>query len=355
MKVLSNMTEAENKLSSQSQDQNSDVYDVTIIGGGPVGLFGAFYAGMRQMKTKIIDSLPELGGQLNALYPEKFVFDMPGFPKVLGRELASNLIEQGTRFDPAVCLSEMAVNLGYNADNNIVIHTQKQMHVTKTLIIATGAGAFSPKKLNIPGVSELEGKGIFYFVRNKARFAGKRLLIVGGGDSALDWAMNLEPIAEKITLIHRRDKFRCHEESLDWLFNRSKVETILWHELAEVRGEGCVQSAVIFDNRTNEQTVLDVDAVLLNIGFSADLGPIKQWGVKLIGNSIPVNTTMQVQDTEGNWMPGIYAAGDIATFEGKLKLIATGVGEICTAVCHAKTVVDPSAKLFPGHSSNMDL
>jgi len=346
---------SEPKIAPQEDAVERDLYDVTIIGGGPVGLFGAFYAGMRQMRTKIIDSLPELGGQLMALYPEKYVYDMPGFPKVLARDLALDMIEQGLRFNPTVCLSEMALKMEHAPDGTIVVTTQKAVHYTRTLVIATGAGAFSPKKLDAPGVAEFEGRGVFYFVRNKAQFAGKRILIVGGGDSALDWAMNLEPIAESITLIHRRDKFRCHEESLDWLMNRSRVKTYLWHELGRVEGNGCVERAVIFDNRTKEEKVLEVDAVLLNIGFSADLGPIKEWGVRLEGNSIPVNRLMQAEDRNGNIMRGVYAAGDISTYEGKIKLIATGVGEICTAVCHAKTQIDPTAKLFPGHSSNLSL
>lgn len=331
------------------------LFDVTIIGGGPVGLFGAFYAGMRQMSTKILDSLPELGGQLSTLYPEKYIFDMPGFPRVLARDLAQEMVEQGTRFQPTVCLSEMVLRLAHEEDGTIVVTTQRSAHRTRTLIIATGAGAFAPKKLDAEGVADYEGRGVHYFVRNRARFTGQRLLIVGGGDSALDWAMNLEELAESITLIHRRDKFRCHEESLDWLMNRSRVETVLWHELAAVRGGECVEEVVIRDNRSREERTLAIDAVLLNIGFSADIGPIRDWGIQLSGHQIPVNRLMQVYRERGEVMPGVYAAGDIATFEGKLKLIATGVGEICTAVCHAKTLVDPKAKLFPGHSTNMDL
>ncbi len=337
------------------EDDANTVYDVTIIGGGPVGLFGAFYAGMRQMKAKILDSLPELGGQLTALYPEKYVFDMPGFPKILARDLAVEMAEQGQKFNPAVCLSEMALRLEHEPDGTITITTQKRQHRTSTLIIATGAGAFAPKKLGTPGVEELEDRGVHYFVRNKAQFAGKRILIVGGGDSAVDWAMNLEEIADKITLIHRRDKFRCHEESLDWLLNRSQVDTVLWHELACVKGGSCVEQAVIFDNRSKEEKVLDVDAVLLNLGFSADIGPLREWGIKLEGHTIPVNRYMQVEAEAGGVMPGVYAAGDINTYEGKLKLIATGVGEICIAVYHAKTFVDPSARFTQVHSSNMNL
>ena len=326
------------------------VYDVLIVGGGPVGLFGSFYAGIRQMETKIVDSLPELGGQLSALYPEKYIYDMPGFPKILAKDLVRDMAEQGLRFNPAVCLDEKVLHLQHEADETITVTTQKAVHRTKTIIVATGAGAFAPAKLETPGVSEFEGRGVHYFVRNKAQFAGKRLLIVGGGDSALDWAMNLEEVgAAHITLVHRRDVFRAHEESIDWLLNRSKVEVKLFHELGSIQGDELVNRAVVFDNRTKEETCLDVDAVLLNIGFKADLGPIRDWGVTLEGHSIPVNQFMETN------LPGVYAAGDIATYPGKLKLIATGVGDICIAVNYAKTRIDPKAKAFPGHSSNLEL
>ena len=327
-----------------------DLFDLTIIGGGPVGLFGAFYAGLRQLKTKIIDSLPELGGQLNALYPEKYVYDMPGYPKVLARDLANNLIEQAMRFTPAVALDEKVLKLHHEADETITLTTQRGTHRTRTLIIATGAGAFSPTKLDTPGVAEFEEHGIHYFVKDKSQFAGKKLLIVGGGDSALDWAMNLEEQAEKITLIHRRDSFRAHEESVDWLLNRSNVDVRLWHELRSVEGNGSVRQAVVFQNQTHEEQTLEVDAVLLNIGFKADIGPLREWGLALHGSKkVVVNEAMETN------LPGVYAAGDITHHTGKLDLIATGVGEICVAVNYAKTHVDPKAKLFPGHSSNLAL
>ena len=334
---------------AQNDSQNDDLFDVTIIGGGPAGLYGAFYAGLRQMKTKIVDSLPELGGQLTALYPEKYVYDMPGYPKVLARDLANSLIEQGTRFNPAVCLDEKVLRLQTEADETITLTTQRGTHRTKTLIIATGAGAFSPTKLDAPGLEEFEGLGVHYFVKDKAQFAGKRLLIVGGGDSALDWAMNLEADAANVTLIHRRDTFRAHEESVDWLLNRSNVDTRLWHELKRVEGNGSVNRAVVLHSKTNEEHELEVDAVLLNLGFKADIGPLRDWGLELHNKKIIVNEQMETN------LPGVFAAGDITHHAGKIDLIATGVGEICVAVNLAKTHIDPKAKLFPGHSSNMTL
>jgi len=326
-----------------------ELFDITIVGGGPVGLFGTFYAGIRQMKTKLIDSLPELGGQLNALYPEKYVFDVPGFPKILARDLAAEMMTQGTRFNPTVCLGEKVLTIRHEEDGTITLTSDKGEHRTKTVVLAIGAGAFAPKKLGTPGVEEFEGKGVHYFVQNKAQFAGKDLLVVGGGDSALDWCMNLEPIAGKITLIHRRDVFKAHEESIDWLLNRSPVEVRLWNELHSVGGADQIEHAIVFNNQTKETEQLKVDAVLLNLGFSADIGTVKEWNLNMEKGSIRVNEYMETN------LPHVYAAGDIAIFPGKLKLIATGVGEICIAVNQAKTVVDPTAKAFPGHSSNMAL
>jgi len=328
---------------------DEELYDVTIIGGGPVGLFGAFYAGIRQMKTKIIDSLPELGGQLTALYPEKYVYDMPGFHKILARDLAAEMVKQGLRFSPTVCLSEKVQTLRYASEDVMDLTTSRGRHRTKTVILAVGAGAFAPKKLAAEGVEAFEERGVHYFVSNKAQFAGKRILVVGGGDSALDWAMNLEPIAESITLIHRRAEFRAHEESIDWLLNRSSVDVRLWHELKGVHGGACLERAVLLNNQSKEETDLAVDTVLLNLGFSTDIGPIKEWGLDMNVRDIKVNNFMETN------LPGVYAAGDIAAFPGKLKLIATGVGEICIAVNYAKMRIDPTSKAFPGHSSNMSL
>ncbi len=326
-----------------------EVFDTTIIGAGPVGLFGSFYAGMRGMKTKLMDSLPELGGQLAALYPEKLVFDMPGFPRILARDLANEMAEQGLRFSPTTTLGERVETLERLPDETLRLTTDKDVHYSRTVIICAGAGAFSPKRLEAEGIDAMEGRGVHYFVRDKSQFADKNLLIVGGGDSALDWAMNLEEIAGQITLMHRRDVFRAHEESIDWLLNRSTVTTRLFWEMRRLVGEEKLEQAHIFNNKTGEEEILQVDAILVNIGFNASIGPIRSWGLDLQGSTILVNSRMQTN------LPGIYAAGDICAYDGKLKLIATGVGEVCIAVNFAKTHIDPTAKAFPGHSSNMDL
>lgn len=328
---------------------DNELYDITIIGGGPVGLFAAFYAGMRKMKTKIIDSLPELGGQLSTLYPEKYVYDMPGFAEVLASDLSNEMIKQGTRFGAQIALEETVRELETLEDGSFRLKTDKSEHLSKTVLISAGAGAFAPKTIDVPGVKDFEGAGVHFSVRDKSQFAGKKLLIVGAGDSALDWAMNLEPLSESITLIHRRDIFRAHEDSVDWLFNRSRVRYRLFTEMRRLEGNGHLQRVVVYDNRTNEEDTLDIDHCLINIGFQAHIGPVKNWGLNMQGNSIVVDAHCETS------IPGVYAAGDICTYDGKIKLIATGVGEACTAVCYAKVRLDPKARTFPGHSTNMDL
>jgi thioredoxin reductase (NADPH) len=321
-----------------------DLYDITIIGGGPVGLFGCYYAGLRQMKTKVIDSLPQLGGQLTALYPEKYIYDVPGFPKILSKDLAIEFEKQALQYGATVCLEEQVLNL--TPGEVIQLETNKGIHLTKTVVIAGGVGAFSPKKMKAEGLDNFEGRGIAYSVMNKAIHRDQRVLIVGGGDSAVDWALNLQDTARQITLIHRRDGFRAHEDSVRQMME-SLCDVKLFYELKEVRGETWVKSAVVFNNKTKEEEEIECEAILLMLGFNANLGPIREWGLEIRGNSIVVNPHMETN------LPGVYAAGDIADFPGKLKLIATGTGDAAVAVNFAKTYIDPSAHAFPGHSSEL--
>ncbi len=322
--------------------------DVTIIGGGPCGLFAAFYAGLRGMSARIIDSLPELGGQLTALYPEKYVYDVAGFPKVLAKDLAKGFIEQGLQFGAELVLEDTASELVRVGEGYEIRTLAGKMLPTKTLVISAGAGAFQPTKIGIPREDEFHESGVYYGVRDKSRFKGKRLAIVGGGDSAFDWCMNLEDIAGSISLIHRRDVFRAHEESVSKVKN-SSVNMKLWYAVKELHGNGVLSGVTLEHTQTKETERLDCDAVIVNIGFKSSLGPIKTWGLEIEMNQIRVN-----QNYETN-LPGVFAIGDVCTFPGKLKLIATGAGEAATAVCFAKTMIDPAAKLFPGHSSEMDL
>ena len=328
---------------------SQDVYDLTIVGAGPSGLFATFYAGLRQMKTKLIDALEEPGGQVAVLYPEKYIFDVPGFSKILAKDLVKNLIEQALQHNPTVVLGERVATLR-KTDGIIELGTDKgTKHYSKAVLIAAGVGAFAPNRLEAQGAAEYEGKGVYYFVKDKSIFRDKNLLIVGAGDSAVDWALNIKDIAKKITLVHRRDVFRAHEGSVIEL-TKSNVEVKLFYEVRRVVGDGTkLTQAIIFDNRTQAETTVYVDAILVNIGFRADLGPIKDWGLEIEGREIRINGRMETN------IPGVYAAGDIAgALDGvKLNLIATGHAQAALAVNVAKTYVDPNSKIFPGHSSEM--
>lgn len=325
----------------------SDLRDVTVIGGGPVGLFAAFYAGLRGMSVRILDSLPELGGQLAALYPEKYVYDMPGFPQVLAKDLAKEMAAQGLQFDPEVVLGSRAETLDQVGGVFQIGLENGETHPSKTVIIAAGAGAFTPTKLGVDREDEFHGSGLMYGVRSVQELRGKRLAIVGGGDSALDWALALEPHAEIVHLIHRRDQFRAHEDSVEKV-KRSRVELKLFQTIKELHGEGAISGVTLEHTQSKETEHLPVDAVIVNVGFKSNLGPLKDWGFDLEKSQIVVDNKFETK------IEGIYAVGDVCVFPGKLKLIATGVGEAATAVCYAKQRIDPEAKLFPGHSSDRD-
>jgi len=329
-----------------------DVYDMTIVGAGPSGLFATFYAGLRQMRVKLIDALEEVGGQVAVLYPEKYVYDVPAFRKILAKELVKNMVEQAFQFKPTIALGERVLSIRKVEGAVFHLETDKgNSHYSKTVLITAGVGAFSPNKLEAPGVTEYEGKGIFYFVKDKQLFKDKRLLIVGGGDSAVDWALNFNGWAKSVTLVHRRDVFRAHEGSVSELM-KCGVTVRLFYEVGKVIGDGnWVKKAVIYDNRTRQESTVDVDAVLVNIGFRADLGPIRNWGLEISGREVKTNGRMETN------IPGIYVAGDLAgqTDGVKLNLIATGYAQAATAVNVAKNFIDPTSRIFPGHSSEMKM
>lgn len=327
--------------------ENQKVYDITIIGGGPVGLFTAFYGGMRQASVKVIESLPQLGGQLSALYPEKYIYDVAGFPKIRAQELINNLKQQMAKFEPAVVLEQSVEKLEKQEDGVFKLTTDKEIHYTKTVIITAGNGAFQPRRLELETAAHYENKNLHYFIEDLNQFAGKRVVVFGGGDSAVDWALMLEPIAEKVTIVHRRDKFRAHEHSVENL-NNSRVDVKTPFVPSELIGDGNEIKQVILKDVNGEiEETIDVDAVICNYGFVSSLGPIKEWGLEIEKNAIVVNSKMETNT------PGIYAAGDICTYDGKVKLIACGFGEAPTAVNNAKAYMDPKAKIQPLHSSSM--
>ncbi|OCA87598.1 ferredoxin--NADP(+) reductase [Bacillus sp. FJAT-27225] len=327
--------------------EDQKVYDITIIGGGPVGLFTAFYGGMRQASVKIIESLPQLGGQLSALYPEKYIYDVAGFPKVRAQELVNNLKEQMAKFNPEIALEQSVEKVEKQADGVFKLTTNKEIHYTKTVVITAGNGAFQPRRLELESAGQYEKANLHYFIDDLNHFAGKKVVVFGGGDSAVDWALMLEPIAEKVTIVHRRDKFRAHEHSVENLFN-SKVDVKTPFVPSDLIGEeGKVKQVVIATADGETKEVIDVDAVVVNYGFVSSLGPIKEWGLNIEKNSIVVNSRMETN------VQGIYAAGDICTYDGKVKLIASGFGEAPTAVNNAKAYIDPKARVQPLHSSSM--
>ncbi len=324
-----------------------DIYDITIIGGGPVGLFAAFYAGMRKAKTKVIESLPELGGQLAMLYPEKRIYDIAGFADIKAKDLVANLLAQIERFQQTFCLEEEVLGIRTIEENLLEITTTKGIHFSKSIVLTVGNGAFQPRKLSLAHAEACEGKSLHYYVTNSEIFRGKNVVICGGGDSAIDWALMLEPIAQTVSLVHRRNEFRAHEHSLA-LLHQSTVQIktpYVVQEIEEINGQ--ITHLVLSQPKTDESERMKTDALIVNYGFSSSIGPVKNWGLDLQKNAIVVNSDMSTN------IPGIYAAGDICSYAGKVKLIATGFGEAPTAVNNAMHFIQPKNRTQPAHSTTI--
>jgi thioredoxin reductase (NADPH) len=332
-----------------------DLKDITIIGAGPTGLFGAFYAGMRGASCRLIDNLDQVGGQLTALYPEKYIFDVAGFPKILSKDLVKGMAEQALQFQAPLHLGEKVVGLELATENGhprFVVATDRETYPSRTLLIAGGIGAFTPRKLPLKEADRWLGRGLFDRVLDPRAFAGKRILIVGGGDSAFDWAVNLQGIAASILMIHRRDGFRAHHATVaqvQRLCEEGKMALRTFWELKAIDGGESIERVTIHNTKSKEEETLPMDSVIPQLGFVSSLGVIAEWGLDIEKGDIKVTQTMETN------RPGIFAAGDITTYPGKLKLIATGVAEACIAVNHAVHFINPAAKIEPGHSSNMAL
>jgi ferredoxin/flavodoxin---NADP+ reductase len=316
--------------------------DLAIVGAGPTGLFAAYYAGFRGLSTLVIDALPEAGGQVTAMYPEKMIYDVAGFPAIRGRDLVHNLVEQAAPFEPGYRLGVQAQELSYLDDKPLLRLSDGGTVHCGAIIVTGGLGSFTARPL--PAAEQFTGTGLVYFVPHLDDLAGQNVVIVGGGDSAFDWALSLQPIAKSVTLVHRRDKFRAHAHTVSRV-QSLPVEIIVNAEVREIHGGERV-SAVTVQVKGEEPRALPADTVVAALGFTADLGPLAEWGLKLDKRHIVVDTTMATNQ------PRIFAAGDIAEYPGKVRLIATGFGEAATAVNNAAIVIDPSAHLFPGHSSD---
>jgi ferredoxin/flavodoxin---NADP+ reductase len=327
-----------------------DIRDLTIIGGGPAGLFALFYAGMRGASAQIVDALPQPGGQLAALYPEKFIFDVAGYPKVLAKDLVSSLVQQAAQFQQPVHCGQNVVALE-ETDGTFTLVTESDRFPSRSVIIAAGIGAFSPRRLPQACAEPWYGKGIYDAVLDPKQFAGRHVVIVGGGDSAFDWAHQLEGIAKGITLVHRSDRFRAHQATVDAVMasaaaGRSAVHT--FHELADVIAEdGRIVALELKDIKQKTTRRVACDVVLPMLGYVSDMGALTEWGLTIVKDEIVVNQTMETGRT------GIWACGDVNTYPGKLKLIATGFGEAAIAVNQAVHWVYPEKKVNPGHSSNL--
>ena len=329
-----------------------DIRDITIIGGGPTGLFALFYAGMRQVSAQIVDALPELGGQLAALYPEKFIFDVAGFPQILARDLVRALVEQNKRFGGDVHLGQRITGLEKDGGHFVLV-TETDRFPTKTLVIAAGIGAFSPRRLPQACAEPWYGRGIYDVVTDPERFRGQRVVIVGGGDTAFDWGVQLLARAANVTIVHRTDRFRAHDATVNEF--RAAVEAgraslYTFHELHDVvckTDSERFSHIMLRDVKAKTTHEIEADVVLPMLGFVSDMGVISEWGLTFVKDEIVVNTAMETGQ------PGIWAAGDVTTYPGKLKLIASGFSEAAIAVNQAVHWIYPEKKVAPGHSSNM--
>jgi len=326
------------------------ITDITIIGGGPTGLFASFYTGMRGATAQIVDALPELGGQLTALYPEKYIFDVGGFSKVLAKDLVKALREQVEQFHHKAHLNQNVVALGRN-DDHFVLVTETDRFPTRAIVIAGGIGAFSPRRLPQQCAEPWYGRGIFDRVSDPEEFRGQSIVIIGGGDSAFDWAQQLRDRAKAVTLVHRSDKYRAHGATVadvQAAVASGRTTLLPFHELHDVLSQhDRIIGVTLRDVKAKTTRDVEADAILPMLGFHSDIGALGEWGLNCEKGEIVVNSLMETG------RPGIYAAGDITTYPGKLKLIATGFGEAATAVNQAVHWIYPDKKVNPGHSSNM--
>jgi thioredoxin reductase len=318
--------------------------DALIIGAGPAGLYAAYYAGFRGLSAAIMDSLPSVGGQVSAMYPEKLLYDVAGFPAVRGRDLVAALAEQAGQYRPRYVLGQQARELEYAGDQLIVTSAAGLRVAAKFVVITGGIGTFTPRRL--PVLREFEDRGVAYFVPQPGDYRDKDVAILGGGDSAFDWAVTLAPLARSVTLVHRRDRFRAHEALVRQVAGLP-VPVLTSAEVVAAHGSGRLEAIDVLEKQSRDIRQLRVQAVVAALGFTADIAALEAWGLDIADRKIVVDTTMATS------LDRVYAAGDITAYPGKVRLISVGFGEAATAVNNALVRLDPAASLFPGHSSDL--
>jgi thioredoxin reductase (NADPH) len=317
--------------------------DLLIIGAGPAGLYAGYYAGFRGWTTVVMDNLPEPGGQITAMYPEKDIFDVAGFPAVRGRELVEALVKQAEPYGPRYLLGEQAVGLDTSEDGPVRVTSANGVVVeAKAVVLTGGIGSFSPRPM--PAGAGWDGKGLVYFVPRLEAHRDQDVVIVGGGDSAFDWAYMLHPVARSIRIVHRREQFRAHGAMVNQVRDLG-IELHTPCEVTAVHGDDRITGVDITSKTTGDTRTVPADTVVAALGFVANIGPMANWGLELDKRHVRVGTTMATS------LPRVFAAGDLATYPGKVALISVGFGEAALAVNNAAPIIDPGMGIFPGHSS----
>ncbi|NBH10954.1 NAD(P)/FAD-dependent oxidoreductase [Amycolatopsis sp. SID8362] len=317
--------------------------DILLVGAGPTGLYGAYCAGFRGLRTVVVDGLPQPGGQIAALYPEKEILDVAGLPRVRGRDFVAALLDQAGQYNPEYLLGRQAVALGRAEDGRPEVTLSDGSVIRAGAVILTaGIGTFTPRKL--PAGEDYLGRGLSYFVTDPDAHTGQNVLVVGGGDSAVDWALALEPIAKSVTLVHRRSAFRAHAASVTAV-SEGATRIVTDAEVEALSGEETLRLAHVRVRGEERPRLFEVDSVIAALGFVSNLGPLTGWGLQLRGRSILVDSRMRTS------LDRVYAAGDVTEYEGKVRLMSVGFGEVATAVNNAAVALDSELTLFPGHST----
>ncbi len=322
-----------------------DIFDVVIVGAGPVGLYAAYYAGYRSLKVAVIDALPQIGGQVSAMYPEKEIRDIAGFPTILGKDLIHNLHEQASRYPFELVLGETVNAVRAGSDDRLVLTTETGRQIeTRSLLIAAGLGRFTPKSL--PSLQPPYPGGVLHFVPDVSELDGRRVVIVGGGDSAVDWALAALPRAKSVTVIHRRARFRAHEASVEEI-RAGGARIIAPGEIGELRGTSTIEGVVVQQPGAEAEMIV-CDRLIMALGFTSDLGAFADWGLESAGIHFKVGADMLTSRKR------IFAIGDVSEYPGKVRLIAVGFGEAAIAVNHIAATLNPDQQIFPGHSTHAE-